>query len=191
MRQRTIDIIAVGLIVIFSGVFGAMTHKVPAPPAIRVQAPTPEMLKAQFDKEFAAKQLAKKLATYERQARVVFATNHCHGGNGYAPLVAEAALRENISARLLAGLIFVESSCNPAASDHLGSHGLTQVNVKTWKQYTVKQLEKPEINIPAGARVLAQYVHKFGTSEGLHHYNGLGNPTTEYADKVMAAAGLA
>jgi hypothetical protein len=41
-----------------------------------------------------------------------------------------------------------------------------------------------------GASILASYVHRYGLKEGLHRYNGLGNPSSEYSDKVLIVAGI-
>jgi len=119
-------------------------------------------------------------------ARRVFKRNHCRPD--YAELVARYALENGLSTRVLAGLIFVESSCRPGAVSKSHCYGLTQVSPRTWK-YPVRDLLNPELNVQIGAKILAGYVHRYGLREGLHAYNGFGDPTDGYARKVLTAAG--
>jgi hypothetical protein len=153
------------------------------PPSFTIRALTPEEIKA----EVVASRHQKQLAAAVKTVISVFRQNHC--GTQYAPVVAQAAIAEGLSPRLVAGLIFVESSCNARAYDHRGSHGLMQVNRYTWDR-TVAELENPKINLALGTHILAGYIHRYGLMEGLHHYNGLGNPSQEYAERVLAAAGI-
>lgn len=41
----------------------------------------------------------------------------------------------------------------------------------------------------AGSKILAGYVRRYGLREGLHAYNGFGDPTSAYPDKVLLVAG--
>ena len=107
----------------------------------------------------------------------------------YAAATGKAAVEFGVSPRILAAVVFVESSCNPAAVSGRDSVGLTQVNPRVW-HYNRKDLKDPERNLRIGASILASYMRRFGLVEGLHHYNGLGNPSTEYATKVLTAAGM-
>jgi soluble lytic murein transglycosylase-like protein len=122
-----------------------------------------------------------------KTVEAVFRHNGC--GTKFADLVARVAVEEGLNPRVLAGLIFVESSCNPAAVSECGAIGLTQVEPKVWHQ-SRHSLFDPEHNVRTGAHILATMIHQHGLVSGLHHYNGLGNPTQEYAMRVLHAAGI-
>ena len=104
-----------------------------------------------------------------------------------ASLAAVSARRHNLPPRLVAGAILAESSCNPSAVSERGAVGLMQINERVWK--TGQNLKDPETNIRIGTKILGLYVHEYGVREGLHHYNGMGDPTSVYADKVLLYAG--
>ena len=140
-----------------------------------------------IDEAFRAELHAKKVLKAVQQARTLFKRVGCR--RDYSPLVGQYAVSEGMNPRIAAALIFVESSCNPKADDHLGSHGLMQVNTHT-HPYNKRQMQDPEQNIRAGMHILAGYIHRYGLVEGLHHYNGMGNPSEDYALKVLAVAGV-
>lgn len=153
------------------------------PPSFTIQPLTPEAIKSQLLEERHQKQY---LAAVKIVARV-FRVNGC--SDTYSGLTAKIAMEEGVNPRLLAGLIFVESSCNPQAVSPCGAVGLTQVEPKVWK-ISRHELFDPERNLRIGTHILAGYIRHHGVVEGLHHYNGLGNPTEEYAMRVLAAAGM-
>lgn len=165
----------------FLAYFAMTTAPPPETPVVRILSPV------DLDNQWSAMQHAEKLLKAVKQAHSVFTKVGCH--RDYSALVGQYAVLEGVNARVAAALVYVESSCNPKADDHLGSHGLTQVNIRTWRGHTVKELEDPETNIRTGLHILAGYIHRYGVKEGLHHYNGLGNPSDEYALRVLAAAG--
>lgn len=154
-----------------------------APNSIRVFAPTEQSIKQEMKRE----QLRKQYRQAEKAAAQVYRRNGCRGT--FAGITGQVAIDYGISPRVLAALVFVESSCRPNAGFKQASVGLTQVNTAVWK-LSKAQLRDPEKNLRIGASILASYVHRFGLVEGLHHYNGLGNPSNSYAEKVLSAAGL-
>lgn len=164
------------------------------PPAIKVAAPTPESITTQFQAE-------QKQALYDQAEEVAARVMHKNGcGDEYAEAIAHSAIDNGVSARVLASLAFVESTCRADAVSKTihadgtvqfgGSVGLTQVNPKAHPEYTIQQLMNPYMNAQIGGAILARYVHKHGLREGLHHYNGMGDPTDTYSIKVLTAAGF-
>jgi hypothetical protein len=139
-------------------------------------------MQAQFDRE--AKEKAYDHA--EEIAAHVMRMNGC--SDEYAEAVGQAAVDNQVSARILASLTYVESSCRADAVSGAKSVGLTQVNPKVW-HYTTAELMDPYRNAQIGAHILATYTRRYGVKEGLHRYNGLGNETDEYAVKVLTCAG--
>jgi soluble lytic murein transglycosylase-like protein len=108
----------------------------------------------------------------------------------YAEATGKIAFEYGISARLLAAVVFTESSCNPKAVSGRDSVGLLQINPKVW-HYTRSELKNPERNLEIGARILSAYIHMYGLVQGLHAYNGFGTHNNSYAAKVYTAAGFA
>lgn len=173
------------LMLTVSALVGSMARYMePAlPTPISVQAPTERLIKEEV-------KIERKQRQYEQAGQIaarVYRRLGCR--TVYADATGRIATDLGLSPRLLAGLVFVESSCNPNATDHRGSIGLTQVNTKTWK-YTKNQLKDPETNLRIGASILSTYIHRYGLVEGLHAYNGFGNHTEEYSTKVLTAAGV-
>lgn len=154
-----------------------------APKPISVQTPTENSIVTEMRHE----ELQRQYARAAFAARAVYRKNGCRPT--FAEITGKFAVDYHISPRLLAGLIFVESSCNSNAISGKASVGLMQVNPLVWK-YSRAQLLNPNRNLEVGVPILAAYIRKHGLVEGLHHFNGLGNPTNEYAEKVLAAAGL-
>ena len=107
----------------------------------------------------------------EHIARKLFRSYGCRGD--LAPATARSA---------------VDLGLNIAVSSK-DAVGPTQVNWRVWRQYTRQQLLDPETNVRAGSKILAGYVRRYGLREGLHAYNGFGDPTSAYADKVLLVAG--
>src|SRR5271157_6339545 len=174
------------LILILSALTGSVAHYMePAVPTpISVQAPTERSIKEEVKIERKQRQYRQASQTAAR----VYRRLGCRAT--YADATGRIAVDFGLSPRLLAGLVFVESSCNPNATDHRGSIGLMQVNTKTWK-YTKNQLKDPESNLRIGSSILSTYIHRYGLVKGLHAYNGFGIHTEVYSTKVLVAAGLA
>jgi soluble lytic murein transglycosylase-like protein len=155
----------------------------PIPGAIKVSAPTEQTIKEEMKREQKEKQYKRAIAA----ARMVYRNNRCRAI--FAEATGRVAVDYGLSPRLLAGLVFVESSCNPNAVSGQKSVGLTQVNPVVWK-FKNDELLDPEKNLRIGASILSAYIRKFGLVEGLHHYNGMGGKAGDYSTKVLSAAGL-
>lgn len=120
----------------------------------------------------------------EQAAAQVLTVNGCT--DEWAVPVGHAAIDFGLPPRVLAGLVFVESSCNSEAVSPKGAIGLTQVNPRVW-HYSRRQLQDPYENIRVGTQILAGYVRPYGLRGGLHRYNGLGDDGS-YGAHVMQAA---
>lgn len=154
-----------------------------SPKPIYVQTLTEHNIKESLKNEQRQKEFARAAAIAQR----VYHKNGCRGT--FSQVTGQVAIETGVSPRILAALVYVESSCDPNAVSGKRSVGLTQINPMVW-HYSRTELRDPERNLRIGATILSTYVRKFGLVGGLHHYNGLGNPTNEYADKVLTAAGL-
>ena len=154
-----------------------------APKPLYSHAYSPEDLNA----ELAREQKQKRYDRMEHVARRLFRSYGCRGD--LAPAAARSAVDLGLNIRILTAVIFVESSCRTNAVSSKDAVGPTQVNWRVWRQYTRQQLLDPETNVRAGSKILAAYVRRYGLHEGLHAYNGLGDPTSAYADKVLSVAG--
>ena len=174
------------LILTISALTGSVAHYMePAVPTpISVQAPTERSIKEEVKIERKQRQYRQASQTAAR----VYRRLGCRAT--YADATGRIAVDFGLSPRLLAGLVFVESTCNPSAVSGRDSVGLVQINPKVW-HYSRKQLKDPETNLRIGASILSMYIHRFGLVKGLHAYNGFGNHTEEYSTKVLTAAGLA
>jgi soluble lytic murein transglycosylase-like protein len=184
-RIRTGVVIAGYLLWVIIAAFGTM-HSVPPPPSIKVVAPTEAQIKEQVIRERHDREIARRVERAIVTARAVYREVGCQRDerDGLSVLTGRTAYEYGISARLLAAVVYVESSCNPRAVSGKDSIGLLQVNPKVWGHRD--QLTDPEFNIHLGAKILAGYIRHYGLVEGLHHYNGLGDPSDAYARRVLA-----
>lgn len=181
--KNTVIATALSVVFIMLGLQYGILDAPAAPEPISVKLPTEASIKEAVKREQNEKVFKKAIAS----VRLVYRRNHVR--DTYSELTARAALDLGISPRLLAGLVVVESHGNPNAKDGLGSIGLTQVNSKVWGR---KNLRDPETNLRVGSRILANYIHRFGLVEGLHHYNGYSDVHEHvYVNKVLTAAGIA
>ena len=153
-----------------------------APKPIQVKAPTEQSIREDMRHE----QQLRQYKSASIAASKVYRKNGCK--SGLAEITGRIAVEQGISARVLAALVFVESSCNPNAVSRRDGVGLTQVNSKVW-HYSQAELKNPNRNLEIGASILASYVRRYGLKEGLHHYNGMGNITNYYSRKVLKVAG--
>lgn len=176
------NLLAVSLFVL--GIFFSVTTipNVGVPPKIAVLLPTPESVSLQIKQE-------KLQKLYDAAARIAMRVYHSHRCAGDAATVGQLAVDFNISPRIIAAVEIAESSCNPVAISPTKDVGRMQVNAKVW-HFSVEQLLDSKFNYFVGTRILATYIHQFGLIEGLHHYNGLGNPTNAYAQHVLQVAGI-
>lgn len=156
---------------------------IPLPPPIKVIAPTEQSIKEDIRRERLEKQYHKAAIA----ARAVYRRVGCR--QTFSDSTGRVAVDFGISPRILAALVFIESSCNPSAGYRQASVGLTAVNTTVWK-YSKQELLNPNRNLEIGASILAPYIHKYGLIEGLHHYNGMKDPTDSYSTKVLTAAGI-
>jgi len=93
---------------------------------------------------------------------------------------------------LLVAVMAIESRFNPFAESAMGAQGLMQV-IPKWHpdKVDVKSdraaMFDPDTNIRVGALVLKEYMQSTGSVVGaLQRYNGSSDPSTPYANKVMA-----
>lgn len=120
-----------------------------------------------------------------RMAGQVLVANGC--SSEYAAIAGRAAIESRLSARMVAALVFVESSCRADAVSEKGAVGLVQVNPHVWR-YSRRALQDPYTNLRIGTRILAGYIRVHGVREGLHRYNGLGDASEDYSARVLQAA---
>ena len=94
---------------------------------------------------------------------------------------------------LLLAVMAVESRYNPVAESNMGAKGLMQVIPKFHSEKLLEHggeaaLLDPEVNIQVGARILREYLRRFGETEtALQMYAGaFDEPNSAYAFKVLA-----
>lgn len=159
----------------------------PPKPAVReFVAPTEAQIKDQVKHEREATRRTKAINRAVAAARAVYRANGC--GDRYSALTGRTAYEYGLSARLLAAVVFVESSCRAEARSRRDSIGLLQINPQVWGHRG--QLKDPVFNMRLGARILKDYINKYGLVKGLHAYNGFGDSTSTYSDKVLLAGGI-
>ena len=157
-------------------------YALPPVPAIAVRPYSAAEIEASVRQERLDRQYKRAAAI----ARSVYRENGCRVD--YAELTGKFAVDLGISSRILAGLIFTESSCRPNVESKTHDVGLMQVHYTLYREYTKEQLRDPELNMQVGCHILKGYITRYGLQEGLHHYNGLGNRTDAYATKVLSAS---
>jgi len=143
---------------------------------------TQEQIKESIQQE----RLEKQYARAAKIARDIYRYNGC--GDDYSLLTGKFAVEMGISPRILAALIFVESSCKPNAESSTKDIGLMQVHYPLYKRYSKRQLLDPAVNMAVGCGILKGYIKRYGVEEGLHAYNGFGDHTNTYSTKVLTAA---
>ncbi len=171
----------------FAFMFYAIYFQVPkAPEAKQLTAPTEAQIKDQVKHEREATRRTKAINRAVAAARAVYRANGC--SDRYSALTGRTAYEYGLSARLLAAVVFVESSCRAEARSGRDSIGLMQVNPRVWGHRA--ELKDPVSNMRIGSAILKAYIGRFGLVEGLHHYNGIGNSNNDYAERVLAAGGI-
>lgn len=178
-------IVAASMLIVLSALAGSIVRygEPEEPKPISVRILSEEDIREGFKRDQKRKQIQQSI----KAASAVYRRIGCRGT--YAEATGRIAVEYGISARLLAAVVFVESSCNPNAVSDRYSVGLTQINPK-FHHYSRAELKDPQRNLEIGASILARYITKYGLVEGLHAYNGFGNPTDEYSTKVLTAAGM-
>jgi soluble lytic murein transglycosylase-like protein len=104
-----------------------------------------------------------------------------------AAAIVNSSRKHDIDPRLVASIMIVESRANPFAISNLDAIGIMQIHLPTWGATADEEginLFKIEDNVDFGARILKDYVRRFGLWEGVKHYNGL-NP--ENPDSLQSA----
>jgi soluble lytic murein transglycosylase-like protein len=101
-----------------------------------------------------------------------------------AESIVASAKKHDLSPKLLASIVIVESQGNPFAISGQDAVGIMQIHLPTWGDTADREninLFRIEDNIDFGARILKDYVSRFGMSEGVRRYNGFipGEPTLE------------
>ena len=88
-------------------------------------------------------------------------------------LISPAAERHGLDPRLVAAVIWVESSGDPKAVSHKGAKGLMQLMPQTAETLGVQDVFNPEQNIDGGARYLKRLLdqHDDDVSLALASYN--------------------
>lgn len=94
---------------------------------------------------------------------------------------------------LILAVMAVESRYNPVAESVLGAKGLMQVIARFHHDKLLEHggeaaLLDPDVNIQVGARILNEYLRRFGDVEtALQMYAGaFDEPTSQYSSKVLA-----
>ena len=116
-----------------------------------------------------------------------------------AQSIVASARKYGLNPRLVASIVIVESRGNPFAISGEAAVGVMQIHLPTWGETADREninLLKVEDNIDFGARILNDYIRRFGVLEGIRRYNGLipGDPaweqsSQEYLDKVQQIYG--
>jgi len=101
-----------------------------------------------------------------------------------AKALVASAKKYDLNPRLLASVMIVESRGNQFAVSGADAVGLMQIHLPTWGETVDREninLFKIEDNIDFGARILKDYVRRFGMWDGVKRYNGLvpGDPVWE------------
>jgi len=148
---------------------------------------TEQGIKDEVRKERQVKEQEERIERAARAAEVVYISNGC--SPKFARLTGIIARENGINPRVLAAVVVIESSAHPD-SVHQGDVGLMQINTRVWKKYSQAELKNPERNLRVGARILKNCINRYGLVEGLHAYNGFGNPTDEYSTAVLTHAGM-
>jgi soluble lytic murein transglycosylase-like protein len=109
-----------------------------------------------------------------------------------AESIVTSATKYNLSPRLIASVMIIESRGNPFAISGKNAIGIMQIHLPTWGYIADREginLLKIEDNIDFGSRVLKDYISRFGLWEGVKRYNGFiaGNPTSEQSAQEYVA----
>ena len=116
-----------------------------------------------------------------------------------AESLVRSAKKHGLNSRLLASVMIVESRGNPFAISGQDAVGIMQIHLPTWGETADREninLLKIEDNVDFGARILKEYVSRFGVEGGVRRYNGYipGEPAWEessqrYLEKIHQVYG--
>lgn len=112
---------------------------------------------------------------------------------GFVSTAYRAGGELSVDPLLILAVMAIESRYNPVAESSMGAKGLMQIIPK----YHPEKLQEhggeqalldPHVNIHVGARILREYMRRFGETEtALQMYAGaFDEPTSQYAGKVLA-----
>jgi len=107
-----------------------------------------------------------------------FLTSHGVGRTNcmrLASSIVNSGRKYDLSPRLVASIVIVESRGNPFAISGKEAIGIMQIHLPTWGYVADREginLLKIEDNIDFGARILKNYIRQFGVWEGVKRYNG-------------------
>lgn len=170
-------------LVLFSGIVAICLFKW-AMPELVPQNRIP-FLPADIDRARAEEKERKAVQSEARAAREVFVRFGC-GWEDLSLLTARYSHAHRLPAKIVAAQIVAESSCRPDVVSSAGAVGLMQIRDSVWR--TGENLRDPETNVRVGTSILARYVKQYGLKEGLHAYNGFGDPSDTYSSKILNIA---
>jgi soluble lytic murein transglycosylase-like protein len=104
----------------------------------------------------------------------------------YNELIADAASRHNIDAKLLHAVIQTESAYNPSAISSAGAAGLMQLMPGTAQRFGVTNRTDPDQNVEGGTRYLKHLITMFGPRLDLAiaAYNAGENAVIKYNNTI-------
>ncbi len=112
---------------------------------------------------------------------------------GFVATAYRAGGEWKVDPLLILAVMAIESRYNPVAESHMGAKGLMQVIPKFHAEKLTEHggesaLLDPHVNIQVGARILREYLRRFGETEtALQMYAGaFDEPNSSYAFKVLA-----
>jgi len=122
--------------------------------------------------------------TYVPRSRGSYASNM--NKNKYTDLIAKAADRHQVDAKLLHAVIQAESSYNTTAVSSAGAMGLMQLMPGTARRYGVTDRGDPDQNIDGGTRYLKHLLQLFDSNLGLAvaAYNAGENAVIKYNNTI-------
>jgi soluble lytic murein transglycosylase-like protein len=131
-----------------------------------------------------AKVKPKSTGTYVPRSRGSYASTM--NKNKYADLIAKAADRHQVDAKLLHAVIQAESSYNATAISSAGAMGLMQLMPETARRYGVTDRRDPDQNIDGGTRYLKHLLQLFDSNLNLAvaAYNAGENAVIKYNNTI-------
>ncbi len=112
---------------------------------------------------------------------------------GFVSTAYRAGREYSVDPLLVLAVMAIESRYNPVAESSMGAKGLMQVIPRYHLDKLVEHggeqaLLDPDVNIQVGARILREYLRRFGgTESALQMYAGaFDEPTAQYSAKVLA-----
>ena len=112
---------------------------------------------------------------------------------GFVSTAYRAGGELSVDPLLILAVMAIESRYNPVAESSMGAKGLMQIIPKYHPEKLLEHggeqaLLDPDVNIHVGARILREYMRRFGETEtALQMYAGaFDEPTSQYAGKVLA-----